>query len=266
MNQIDRNFPVALPLLAAAAFLFASSQAQAVFLRGQPYTPAGADYSIFAVQGIDASNPQGQSGFNPQVNGDFEFPGSTGVSYDNGSGKLTDFGIGLYNNAQNQVQSTGLNIQYNQLVDPNSVTVTVEDFDIDTKSTFFNPNKVEPVVTIFGANHSVLGTANPTDVFPNLTAEAGKKDVWDLNLGALLSTLHISANSISGFMLSADMSNGEKPNSDPYLMISAGNGIPMVPEMGTFFPVIGLLVAVLSTQVLRRKKMREIAALQLSSK
>jgi hypothetical protein len=43
-------------------------------------------------------------------------------------------------------------------------------------------------------------------------------------------------------------------------------GFVPVPEMGTLFPVIGLMTAVLSTQVLRRRKMKEIAAMQLSSK
>jgi hypothetical protein len=33
----------------------------------------------------------------------------------------------------------------------------------------------------------------------------------------------------------------------------------VVPEMGTFFPVIGLLVAVLSTHVLRRRKIAQLA-------
>ncbi len=36
----------------------------------------------------------------------------------------------------------------------------------------------------------------------------------------------------------------------------------LVPEMGTFFPVIGLLVAVLSTHVLRRRKIAQLARQQ----
>ena len=59
-----------------------------------------------------------------------------------------------------------------------------------------------------------------------------------------------------------------------YLYCAFGNSIPSVggfeewifipgtlpiPEMGTFFPVIGLLVAVLSTRVLRRRKIAQLA-------
>jgi hypothetical protein len=43
-------------------------------------------------------------------------------------------------------------------------------------------------------------------------------------------------------------------------------GFVPVPEMGTLFPIVGLMTAVLSTHVLRRRKMKEIAALQFSSK
>lgn len=44
------------------------------------------------------------------------------------------------------------------------------------------------------------------------------------------------------------------------------NGFVPVPEMGTLFPVLGLMTAVLSTYVLRRRKMAELAAMQISSK
>jgi hypothetical protein len=272
MNNLHRSRPLVgstLALLLLAASFCVCSSAHAVFLRGQPFTPTGANFSIFAAQGIDNSNPTGQSGFNPQVNGDFEFKDSIGVSYDDGSGHLTDFGVGLYN-AAGAVKSTGLNVQYNTLVDANSITITIEDFDIHAgKDTFFNPHKVEPVITIFGANHSVIATAQPTDIFsllvPNNTAGGkGSTDVWDLNIGAVLNSLHISDTTITGFLLSADMSHGEIPNSDPYLLVAIGRGTP-VPEMGTLFPVIGLLVAVLSTQVLRRRKVQQLAALQISS-
>jgi hypothetical protein len=39
-------------------------------------------------------------------------------------------------------------------------------------------------------------------------------------------------------------------------------GTQPIPEMGTFFPVIGLLVAVLSTRVLRRRKIAQLARQQ----
>jgi hypothetical protein len=265
---LPRSFArsLALPCLVALILAAASSPAHAVFLRGQPYTPTGANFSIFAVQGIDPSNPQGQTGFSPQVNGDFEFQGSTGVSYDKGGGQLQAFGLGLYAGANNAVESTGLNVKYTSLVDPSSITITVEDFDIQAgKSTFFNPNKVMPLITIFGQNGLVLGTATPQQIFPNMTPNSSlnskSNDVWDINIGAVLSTMNISANSISGFLLAADQANGEKPNSDPYLLISIGNGIPNVPEAGTVFPVVGLLTAVIATHTLRRRKQKELASL-----
>src|SRR5580765_1740667 len=119
-----------LTTVAAVAFL-AASNAHAVFLRGQPFTPAGANFSMFAVQGINPSAPTGISnGVSPQVNGDFEFQNSIGVAYDKGGGQLQNFGLGLYKDSANQVQSTGLWIKYNQPVDAFSVKVTLEDFDI----------------------------------------------------------------------------------------------------------------------------------------
>jgi hypothetical protein len=43
------------------------------------------------------------------------------------------------------------------------------------------------------------------------------------------------------------------------------SGFVPVPELGTLFPVIGLMAAVLSTHALRRRKQRELAAAQISS-
>jgi hypothetical protein len=225
-------------LLAAGALFVASSSANAVLLQGNPFIPVGANFQIFALQGIDSSTPTGKTGFSPQVNRDFEFAGATGVSYDRGNGQLTDFGLGLYLNSQQQVQSTGLNIRYNGLVNASSVNVTVEDFDIKVGAAFFNPLKVEPGILILGPNNTVIASASPTDIFPNLvpntTAGKAKGDVWDINLGQLLSTLKMSDTAISGFILYADATAGERPNSDPYLLVSAGNGIVVVPEFGNY--------------------------------
>ena len=223
--------------LVAAALAGAGSTANAVVLLGNPYTPTGADYQITALQGIDASHPMGQSGFNPQVNHDFEFDGSTGVSYDTGGGTLKDFGLGLYNGANNAVQSTGLRIDYNSLVTASSVVVTIEDFDIKAgHDTFFNSGKVEPTLLLLGANNSIFAQANPTDIFSALSpvSGGGKADVWDLNFQQLLSNLNIADGAISGFILGADMAHGEKPNSDPYLLVSVGSGIPVIPEASTY--------------------------------
>jgi hypothetical protein len=231
--------------LVGLAIVLIAPNAQAVFLRGQPFTPTGANFTISAVQGINASNPTGTSGFNPQVNGDFEFQNSIGVSYDQGGGKLKDFGIGLYQDSAHNTQSTGLRINYNQLVQASSVTITIEDFDINTGDTFFKTGKVEPSITLFGPGGTVFASLTPTAIFKNLVANttAGPKttDVWDLNFGAVLSSLKLADGPITGFLLYADALNGEKTNSDPYLLVAVGPGIPQVPEPANYLAGIAAL-------------------------
>ena len=255
--KTKRNVSVALLTMALA---MASQNAHATFLRGQPFTPAGASFSMTAVQGINPSQPTGATGFHPQVNGDFEFKDSIGVSYDTGGGVLKDFGLGLYSDASNNTQSTGLMITYNQLVKASSVTITVEDFDISTKDTFFNPHKVEPSITLFGPGGSVFAQLTPAQIFPyltpNTTAGGSKGDVWDLNFGAVLTGLHLADGPISGFLLYADMTGGEQPNSDPYLLVAVGSGIPEVPEPANFVAGIAaiLMLGLSHLTVLRRKR------------
>ena len=248
-------------VLLAIALAFACQTAHATFLRGQPYTPTGASFTISAVQGINPSQPTGASGFHPQVNGDFEFKDSIGVSWDDGTGKLKDFGLGLYQDPSKALQSTGLMINYNQLVLASSVTITVEDFDITAgKDTSFNPNKVEPGLILFGPGGSIFASLNPAQIFPyltqNTTAGQAKGDVWDLNFGAALTGLHLADGPISGFLLYADQLNGEKANSDPYLLVAVGSGIPQIPEPSTYLAAVAALVflGVSQLTILRRKR------------
>ena len=247
--------------LLIVALVICGPHARAVFIRGQPFTPTGADFSIFAAQGIDSSNPNGQSGFSPQVNGDFEFKDSIGVSYDQGGGKLKDFGIGLYQDASKNVVSTGLSVQYNQLVSAASVTITIEDFDIGSNDKFFKTGKVEPIITLFGPGGSVFASLSPTAIFnamtPNTSNSNSKStDVWDLNFGKVLSSMNLADGPISGFLLYADSKNGEQSNSDPYLLVSVGSSIPFVPEASTY--LVGafaiLVLAISNLTILRRKK------------
>ena len=213
---------------------------------------------MFAVQGITPSTPTGITGVNPQVNGDFEFDDSIGVSYDKGGGQLKDFGLGLYKNSANQVNSTGLRVNYNQLVDAFSVKVTLEDFDIKSTDTFFKPNKVEPGVLIFGAGGNVIANADPTKIFSALSyntslSNANHADVWDLDFARLFGNLNLEDQSISGFLLYADMLNGEQPNSDPYLLVSVGNGIPMIPEASNYLAG-AVAIAIGAFHSIRRRK------------
>lgn len=253
-----------IPCLAVALFLSSAAPSSAVTRLGNPFRPAGANFNISAVQGIDAANPTGANTGSPQVNQDFEFPNTIGVTYDKG-GQLTDFGLGLYSAANNAVASTGLRITYDTLVKASSITITVADFDISTKDTFYNPNKVEPVITLFGPGGSIFATATPKDIFPNMTLNTtspanskSKGDVWDISFAGLLNTLKLSDGPITGFLLSADMSAGEKPNSDPYLLVAVGNGIP-VPEASNYMAgVAAILFAGLFH--LRQSRLRKKAA------
>ena len=241
-TRIIQSFALA---LCAASLLTVSSTASAVVVHGPTYTPPGADFQIVGLQGIDSSTPLGKSGFQTQVNTDFEFTPSIGVSYDTGGGTLKDFGLGLYTNSASQVQSTGLRINYNTLVDAASVTITVEDFDIKTGATGFNLSaKVAPTITLLGANNSIVASFSQADIFPALkpnTSNPKSSDVWDISFADLLSSMHLADSQITGFILGADMASGEKPNSDPYLLLSVGNGI-MVPEPANYAVGIAAIV------------------------
>jgi hypothetical protein len=141
----------------------------------------------------------------------------------------------LFQDQQKNTLSTGLNIQYNKPVDAFSVTITVMDFDIEAgKDTAFKSGKVEPGLILLGANNSIFASLTPTDIFPYLVQHGNSKDVWDINFASLLSGLHIADGSITGFVLYADKTGGEKANSDPYLLLAIGNGIPTVPEPATY--------------------------------
>ncbi|HST29541.1 MAG TPA: hypothetical protein VLK27_01735 [Chthoniobacterales bacterium] len=261
-----KKLTVLIPCVALALLLSSAASSSAVTLLGSPFRPTGANFDISAVQGINASHPTGDSSFSPQVNKDFEFPNTIGVSYQQ-NGQLTDFGLGLYSDANNAINSTGLHINYDSLVKASSITITLADFDISSKDTFFNPNKVEPVITLFGPGGSIFATAGPHDIFPNMTLNTtspanskSKGDVWDISFAGLLNTLHLADGPITGFLLSADMAAGEKPNSDPYLLVAVGNGIPTIPEASNYMAgVAAILFAGLFH--LRQFRLRKRAAM-----
>jgi hypothetical protein len=243
-------------LLVALASILSTSHANAAMVLGNPYTPTGADFSIFALQGIDSSNPFGATSANPQVNIGVEFRDGIGVSYDKGGSQLQNFGVGLYSTQSQVTQSTGLRVQYNAPVDVSSVTITLEDFDIDGKATSFRVDKVEPSILLLGAGNSILATASPLQIFSALRphhASQPNADVWDLNLGALANGLHTP---ITGFVLAADMLNGERSNSDPYFLVSTGNAMPAVPEPANYLAglaALGLAAAFHGKQLLKRR-------------
>jgi hypothetical protein len=262
-----KNLTKFVPSLTVAALLASIATSSATTLLGNPFRPTGADYEIYATQGIDASHPLGNNDFSPQVNRGFEFPEGIGVSYQQ-NGHLTDFGLGLYRDANNNVVSTGLRINYDQLVVASSVTITLEDFDIHAgHDTFFNPHKVEPIISLLGPSGSIFATFNPVDIFPNMTPNTsgnGNADVWDISFASLLHSLHINDGPISGFLLSADQVHGERVPSDPYFLVSAGNGIPAIPEPSNY--VAGWAAILFGGLFhMRQLKLRKEAALAQSS-
>jgi hypothetical protein len=245
-----------LPALVAGVLALASVNANATVQLTNPYTPAGADYTITAFQGVNSTNGSGGTSNGAVVNSDFEFKGTLGVSYSpTGGGKLTDFGLGIYSSGGSTV-STGLNISLHQTSIASSLTITLADFDISTKDPFFKTGKVESSILVFGPGNTLLFSANPTSVFNAMTPSSKGSDYWDLNFGKLLSNAGISPNSgISGFLLYADSANGEKVGSDPYFLTSIGAFTP-VPEPSTYIgglAIVALLIGAHAKAVLKRK-------------
>ncbi|MGH8099909.1 MAG: hypothetical protein ACREIW_01330 [Chthoniobacterales bacterium] len=250
------------PLLAALFFVAVSSANAVVTLLGNPYTPSGANFSIYAIQGLDLSTGHGSG--SPQVNRGLEFDDGLGVSYSQPNGNLTHFGLGLYSDAQHQTQTTGLRVQYNTLVDPFSLTLRLEDFDLGANDTFFKPDKVEPGILLLGANNTILANALPTDIWSALSVVPGGKggkgfsDVWDLSFTQLFANLNLQNMPISGFVLYADRTRGERTPSDPYFLVSAGNGIPAIPEPPTYFAGIAAFVFALVFHVQQARKRKRL--------
>lgn len=261
------------PALVLGMIAIGNSTARATVLLGNPYTPTGATYTVSAVQGINSTNGSGGTKAGAQVNRDFEFQGTLGVSYTDpnggggkkgGAGGLTDFGIGIYSSG-GLTLSTGLEVQLNSPSAASSVTVTLADFDIHAGDAFFNPRKVESSVLVYGADHtSVLFSASPADVFKalvNTSGPNGSEDYWNLNFGTLLSNAGQSSSTpIGGFLLYADSNNGEKVPSDPYFITSINGGVPItpVPEPSTYvggITLVALLIGTHAKAVLKRKKL-----------
>ena len=227
-----RVFPA---VFLAMLFLLPCGLQAGVVRVGNPAAPRlGANFDIFALQGLNDSGVDSPAF---AVNRTFEFENSIGVTIDLGGGKLKDFGIGLYQNAAKVTNSTGLEVIYDQPILASSATATVEDFDISSKDTFFKVGKVEPRIALLGPGNSIFAIATPADIFPNLVATAAgpggaKGDTWNINFAGLLNTLHLADTAINGFILFADQAAGEVANSDPYLLVSVGNGT-QVPEAST---------------------------------
>jgi len=239
---------------------------------GSGFSPSGSDFTLFGVQGLAPdANPAGTPNPNAVVNIQFEGVNTFGVSYTGSDpknpSKLTDFGIGLYQSGSGKTATTaatGLEVAYNQLV--TGVNLTIGDFDLKGTEHDFLTGKVAPSVTVFGAGGISLGTANPGQVFSNMTflGNFNGVDEWNLNVGGLLTSLGDPSNTgVSGVLLSASAKNiagqTEKSPSDPYVLIAAGNGIPQVPEPSSALLILGTLGTAVVASRRRRAKASPVA-------
>ena len=253
----------------AAAVLFAFTSlgfASATIELNQPYVPAGADYSITALQNLTPLTLDGGTalGANPNVN--LEFQGGFGVRYLNSEGKLTDFGIGLYDASCApgiQTASTGLNIDFSRLVSSHGLSATLGDFDLNSSSIDADPSKVAPTISIYGNGGVLLGNFSTADIIADHAASLltsmdpiAKTDLWKLSLDAL-----VGPNAqISGFTLGADTHNGSGSlmavHSDPYFLVSVNGGdCAMVPEPGSAFLILSAGIGAL---IITRRRNRDL--------
>lgn len=194
-----------------------------------PYRPAGGNVSIYGLQDITASNPFGSAA---SVALNFEFNPSIGVAYTDTKGKVVDWGLGVYQKDKNSgFVSTGLSVNYDSLVRASTADLTLMDFDIKDKSGGFRAKKVTPLISLFGANDQLIGTATSDQILRTMTAAntGFKEDSWNLNLGSLLSNMGKSDTAISKVLLFADANSQQGKKSDPYTLMSVGKAQP-VPE------------------------------------
>ena len=232
----------------------------------QPFTPAGQNYSITALQNLTPLTLDGGTPVGANTNVNFEFQGGFGVRYLNSSGKLTDFGIGLYDSSSAkgiQAASTGLNIAFDHLVCSNGLSATLGDFDLSDLSTDFKTGKVAPTISIYGNGGLLLGNFSASEIIADNAMSLlssndpiAKTDLWKLNLDAL-----IGPNvQVSGFTLAADTHNGSGSlmavKSDPYFLVSVSAcECAPIPEPGSAFLILS---AGLGCLIITRRRTRDL--------
>lgn len=258
--------PQRLALSAAVLFAFTSLGFASTIELNQPFTPAGQNYSITALQNLTPLTLDGGTALGANTNVNYEFQGGFGVRYTNALDQLTDFGIGLYDASYApgiQAASTGLNITFNQLVSSHGLSATLGHFGLNEFSTDADPSRVAPTVSIYGIGGLLLGNFSTADIIADnamslLTSNdpIAMTDLWKLSLDAL-----IGPNvQVSSFTLGADTHNGSGSlmtvNSDPYYLVSvSGCECAAVPEPGSAFLILS---AGLGCLIITRRRSRDL--------
>ncbi|WP_395736104.1 PEP-CTERM sorting domain-containing protein [Prosthecobacter sp.] len=264
----DNRSPGRQPLasLVAALLLAAPALSSASTIElSQPYTPAGQNYSITALQGMNPLTLQGAMamGANPNVNLDFQ--GGFGVRYTNSSGSLVDFGVGLYYdagcNSGLQLSSTGLNVQFNQTISSQGLSLTIGHLGISDLSTDFSTGTVAPTIGVYGPGgfteffsaHDILASHALTLLTSN--DPIAQTDLWKLDVHAL-----VGDTLVNNVTLGADIHNGSGATmtvpSDPYFLVAANGGnCAMIPEPGSAFLILS---AGLGCMIITRRRNRSL--------
>jgi hypothetical protein len=253
-------------LAAVVIFATANSSHASVIDLGATYAPAGANYTISAVQDINAANPAGVSGLGSGlfINQNVENYGALGVTYTVGSGAVSaQPGINLYNNGLTAgIQSTGLLYSFTPAggVAASSASVTLLDFDMKSATAYGANTKAQPQISLFTPGGTMLGTASSATILTNSTFSTVKDGSLTVNMGTLLGAIGLSDQAIGSYLISAANFSGASLKqfttaNDPFFVGSASNGTPLtaVPEASALWPLLGVLGLVVVGPRLRRK-------------
>lgn len=228
--------------------------------------PPGQTYGIAGLYAIDPTKTPdpftGATFGSASPNVDNKFPSGIGVS----SPDTGDFGIGLYNNGASDL-STGLFIQFDQLVSGNGLGVAVGNFGVNSLIGGFDAGRVAPTISIYGSGGTLLGNFDAADILASnamtlLTSgdpldpsynSVFKVDTWNLDLGALVG----SSAQVLAFALGADTQNGlgapTTASNDPYYLISVNScDCAPIPEPGSAFLILS---AAIGTMIIRRRRL-----------
>lgn len=250
-------------LAAGSLFIAVSAQATLVDLTTGPDASGEIDGALFfATQ----QQPAGTGFIDPFLRLDEKAPTEQGYNTDGGfpfddknphnfqhSLLISDLSATIFNGIQYLVFELDSNQAGN--------SYTMHDITM-TSLQIFTTNDPNQTTTTFNANGTLqlAGTLvyNLGNNSVKMTAQgSGKQDMFMYIPVSLLNTGEQYLVLYSAFSNPVATTGGF----EEWLFIP---GTVPIPEMGTFFPVIGLLAAVLSTRVLRRRKIAQLARQQIT--